>query len=382
MLQSCENFFLKCLDDVVDNKRITNNNSSNSSQHIPLEGHMASKIKAKPGVQRKVVSGKTYTVQSLRGLIDNENVKRTDTYLVNPLIVGIEEDFNVRVTTDPELRSHIDSIKESIRLYIGRENPENKVCHDGLGEVFPPLVVRVTEDGAILVVDGHCRETAIRELVADEGYDISLVYVKQTRENAAGRIGIMLRSSFSKDLSPYEKAIALTRLADNKDENGEPISDEPMSFPQISRFIGGSISPQRVEQLVLLGRAPQKVRELVADKEIVADTAIEILRKHRDNPAEAERIIVELVASKDRGRVGKALTRPSVPRKAAEGIYEVISRDAKVLKKQVDSIIKAAGEGDWEQESVTVTLPAGIVKQLLDQQAKAEAKPGAAEGAE
>lgn len=343
---------------------------------------MASKIKAKPGVQRKVVSGKTYTVQSLRGLIDNENVKRTDTYLVNPLIVGIQEDFNARIASSPALRPHIDSIKESIRQYIGRENPENKVCHDGLGEVFPALVVRVTDDGTILVVDGHCRQTAIRELISDEGYAISLVNVKQTREDSAGRIGIMLRSSFSKELSPYEKAIALTRLADNKDEKGEPLGTEPMSFPQISRFIGGSITPQRVEQLVLLGRAPLKVRELVASGEIVADTAIEILRKHRDNPVEAERVIVDLVASKAQGRVGKAVTRPSVPRKAAEGIYEVISRDAKVLKKQVDSIIKSAGDGEWENEQVTVTLPAGIVKQLLDQQAKAEAKGGAEEGAE
>lgn len=308
------------------------------------------------------------TIASLRGLAaETETVNRKDSFTVDPLIIGIEEGFNIRIASDPELRAHIDSIKESIRQHIGRHDPENKICHDGLLDVFPPVVIRVTDEGIILAVDGHSRTTAVRELITQEHYDIKSLDVVQTKEDARGRIGLMLRSGMGKAYTPLERAIALTRLADGLD------GQEGMSFPQISRFLGGSITPQRVEQLVILGRASDKVREAVAEKRIVADTVIEILRKHRDEPAVGEQKIFEMIDGNSKARpVGKAQSQPSVPRKAAAGIFQAIVKDSKTLTKQVESVAKK-GEG-WENEPMTVTLPAGVIAQLLEKSKAPAAK--------
>ncbi|SFF34721.1 hypothetical protein, partial [Paracidovorax wautersii] len=237
--------------------------------------------------------------------------------------------------------------------------PENKTCNDGLLDVFPSVVIRVTEEGVILVVDGHCRTTAIRELITEEDYEISSLDVVQTREDARGRIGLMLRSGMGKGYTPLERAIALTRLADGQD------GQEGMSFPQISRFLGGAITPQRVEQLVILGRASAKVQEAVAEKRIVADTVIDILRKHKDEPAVGEQKIFEMIDGNSKARpVGKAQSQPSVPRKAAAGIFQAIAKESKTLAKQIESVAKK-GDG-WEDEPMTVTLPAGVIAQLLE----------------
>ena len=328
------------------------------------------KVTKVAGAVAKVAKGQHRSINNLRGLAEAKmGVKRADTFRVEPLVLQIEPNFNVRVAGDPELRAHIDSIKATIRDYITRHDPENRHCELIPSDIIPDLIVRVTEEGEIFLVDGHCRTTAIRELI-EEGFVIEFVGVKSTAEDRKGRIMIMVRSSQGKDLAPIEKAKAFVELA-----------DEGMSFHEIARAMPNTVTPQRVEQLVLLGRAPQSVIRLVEEKRVTADSALEVVRKHRDNPAEAERILLELVNGKEEGDrpVGKGETRVSIPKKAQEGIYAAVVSESKTLNKQIKAL-EISGEEGWEEKMVNVTLPAGLVKQLLDQQARKAGKAEEATG--
>lgn len=305
------------------------------------------------------------TINNLRGLAEAKmGVKRVDSFRVDPRILQVERGFNVRVGSDPELRAHIDSIKNTIREFIIRDNAGNRHCELIPSDIIPDLIVRVTVEGEMFLVDGHCRTTAIRELI-EEGFTIEYIGVKSTVEDHIGRVMIMLRSSQAKNLAPIEKAKGFVTLA-----------DEGMGFHEISRFMGSSITPQRVEQLVLLGRAPEAIRHLIEEKKVTADSALEVIRKHRENPAEAERILVELVSGKQgsSGRpVGKGETRISIPKRTQEGIFKALVSESKGLVKQIKALESKGDEG-WEDEMVNVTLPAGVVKQILDQQARQASK--------
>lgn len=302
-----------------------------------------------------------YTVATLRGLAaeGDRGVRRVDAYRVNPRILELEEGFNVRVgmDRDPDLRAHVDSFKQVIRDYITKDDPDNRVCKGGLTDVIPALIVRVTEDGRILIVEGHSRTIAIRELIA-EGFDIQEVDVDVTKADAADRSVIMVRSSQAKGLAPIEKAIAFVRMAD---EFG-------WSFPKIAQECGGEakVTTQRVEQLVLLGRAPTEIHDMVIDRKVTADSAIEVIRKYRENPQEAVRVLQELVAGKGERRVGKGEVRVSIPRKAQDAMFDAVKRNVG-LSKQVQDL---ADQDGWEEIELQVSLPAGVVKQLLELQNK------------
>ena len=297
------------------------------------------------------------TIGTLRGLAGTADagVRRVDAYRADPRVLEIEEGFNVRVKDDPELRQHIDSIKASIVAYLTREDPDNRVSEGGLLDVFPAIQVRVTEEGNILVVDGHCRTTAIRELLA-EGWDIREIDLDPTKADPADRVVLMVRSSLGKSLLPIEKAEAFVRLVDNFG----------WTFPKIARNCGG-VTTQRVEQLVLLGHAPQDIRDMVIARKVTADTAIEIVRKHREDPQEAVRFLENLVASKGARPVGKAQTQLAIPRKVQQTVFQALHAGSKSLAKQISDL---EGQDGWEALEVQVSLPAGLVQQLLDLQNK------------
>ena len=310
-----------------------------------------------------------YKQNTLRGLAEagDGHVRRVDAYRVNPRILELEEGFNVRIgqERDPELRSHIEGFKQTIRDYITKTDPNNRVSKGGLSEVMPPLLVRVTDDGRILVVEGHSRTIATRELIA-EGFDIQELDVDVTKGDEADRNVVMVRSSQGKSLAPIEKAIAFVRMADRFN----------WSFPKIAQECGGGVTTQRVEQLVLLGRAPQEILDMVADRKVTADSAIEIVRKHRDNPQEAVRVLEALVAGTGSRRIGKGHVRASIPRRTQDALFDVFTRNAS-LSATIKGLSKDEG---WENVEVQVSLPAGIIQQLLQLQEKTGDNVAAADG--
>ena len=297
------------------------------------------------------------TIATLRGLAatTDAGVRRVDAYRVHPTILQIEEDFNVRIADDPELRAHIDAFKLSIVTYLTNEDPGNRVSKGGLLDVFPALVVRVTTDGDILVVEGHSRTVAMRELIAED-WDIQEVDVTATKLEAAERTALMVRSSLGKSLLPIEKARAFVRLVDNFG----------WSFPTIAQHCGG-ITPQRVEQLVLLGHASAEIQTLVENRQVTADSAIEVIRKHRETPDEATKVLTALVANKGNRPVGKGQIQVTIPRKIQQHVYEAIRASSGSIAKQLEAI---EGTDGWEDVEMEVKLPARVVQQLLALHAK------------
>ena len=292
------------------------------------------------------------TISTLRGLAatPDSGVRRIDSYRVDPRILQFEEGFNVRLAGDPELRAHIDSIKLSITTFLTKDDPENRVSKGGLLDVFPALTVRVTSEGDLLLIEGHCRTTAMRELIAD-GWDIQEVDVTASKLDAAERVVLMVRSSLSKGLLPIEKAHAFVQLADAFG----------WSFPMIAQHCGG-ITTQRVEQLVLLGRASPEIQAMVENRQVTADSAIEVIRKHREEPGEATKVLAELVAGKGDRPVGKGHIQVTIPRKVQQNVYEAISGRSKALAKQLEAI---EGKDGWEDMEMDIKLPARVVQQLL-----------------
>lgn len=302
-----------------------------------------------------------YTLTSFRGLAaqPESGVKRYDSFRVNPLILQVEEGFNLRLVGDEEGRLHVESIKSSIRLFITRNDPANRVWEGSLKEVFPALVVRLTEDGEILVVDGEHRLVAIRELIADEGFDIHYVDVEASKADAADRVVMMMRSSESRHLTPIDRSDGLVRLAD----------DFGWNFPKIAEHVG--MTTQRVEQLILLGRAHEDIQKAVRSKLITADSAIEIIRAHRAKPEEGVAVVAALVKAKiansEARPVGKGQTRASIPRKAQDAVFSAFAKSNRELGEKIDAL---GNQENWEEIQVDVKLPAGIVKLLLEIQAK------------
>jgi len=296
------------------------------------------------------------TIATIRGLAEtpNSGVRRINGYRVHPTVLQIEEGFNVRVSSDPDLRVHINSIKESITAYLTFENPKNKTSQGGLLDVFPALKIRVTNDGTLFIVDGHCRITAIRELIA-EGWDIQGIDIDASKLSAAERVASMGRSALGKGLRPIEKARLYVSLADTFG----------WSFPAIAQHCGGT--PQRVEQLVLLGRAPTEIQAMVENRNLTADSAIEMIRKHREHPEDATKFLTDLVASKGTRPVGKGQIQVTIPRKVQQHVYEAISARSGALAKQLEAI---EGTDGWEDAEMEIKLPAGVVQQLLVLHAK------------
>lgn len=309
--------------------------------------------------------------QTLRGMSNLDiGVHRKDSFQADPLLLHVEEGFNKRIVAEG-LREHIDSIKEAIKAHITRNDPEERKADATLEDVIGTLVIYVN-DGVLKLVDGHCRATAIRELIA-EGWIIELVRIYETKTNHAGRVALMLRTGSARELRPIERAMAFVELA-----------DDGLSFPDISRVIGGKVTPQRVEQLVLLGRAPESVRSAVIAGDMTADRAIEILRKHREDPSGAASEVEGLVQANDSNKpVGRSNAVKSksiaVPAQAAQGIYGALAKDASALNKAIQKI-EASGKEDWAEEPVTVHLPAGIVKELLERHAKEQERLAKGDG--
>ena len=311
-------------------------------------------------------AAKRGTSSSLRGLAGHgDGVSRKDGFRAEAQRLQIEKDFNARRMQDVAVLEHIASIKKTIAEYIARATEEGRSV-ESLHDVIGTLIVRVV-DGVIFVVDGNCRTCALHELLA-EGYTLPPIDLVQTHEDEAGRNLIMLRSAMGKDLTPLEKGVALVRLA-----------DKGMNYHEISRAVGNSLTAQRVEQLVLLARAPQPVLDQVAAGGLTADRAIELLRKHRGNAQAAEQEVKELVESKQGAKpVGRAAASVTVPKKAAEVIIHSVVKARRDLESQIKKLEKTGEEG-WENTLLNVSLPASVVRDLLQRQDKAAASAKAAE---
>lgn len=293
---------------------------------------------------------------------DREHIKRGDRYRVDPRLLYIEDGFNIRITSSPESRDQIDSIKASIVAYITKDNPENKTWTGDFLDVFPEIKAFVNKNAKLQVYDGYHRTIALHELMA-EGYDFHFVHVDARAVTDLEVRYAMLRSGLGMQHTPLEKALEYANLVNN---HGQTIT-------QIAA-LSGNVTLQRVEQLLLLGNADPEVHKLVLDKKITADATIEVLRKFRDDKKAGLAAVQKLVESKASGArtVGRAQVRMTMSKGAQEKLLTAIGAGAPKLAKTLEQFKEQHGD-QWESAPVQVELPAAVVAEILERMAKKSA---------
>lgn len=174
-----------------------------------------------------------------------EGINKQTQFKVDPRIIEIEPGFNAR----PIDRDHVNAFKESIKN----------------GSIIPPMFVRV-DDGRIILVDGHHRETAYLELI-DDGFEVMAVDVIQFRGNDADRIAHMITTAQGLPLTPLQLGISYRKLV-----------TFGWTQAQIAAKVGKSVT--HISQCIVLGESNTDVQGMVARKEVAAHTAIKAVKKH------------------------------------------------------------------------------------------------------
>lgn len=234
---------------------------------------------------------------SLKALAEakTEGINKATYFKVDPRIIEVEEGFNGRIE-GKDLDDYIAELKAAI---LGGAN-------------LPPLDVRV-EDGRVILVDGHCRTRAYKELI-EEGHEFKAVECRPFTGNAADRVAHMIGSSQGRPLSPLERAHAYLRLAKMGWEPG-----------QIAERVGKTQT--HVQQTMKLTELEGKAQHMIAKGKIAAHLALELVNKI--GPAKASERIIELVAKaeasgKKKATAKTAATVPSFPKEVTHKMIQAV----------------------------------------------------------
>lgn len=226
----------------------------------------------------------TMTKQTVKTLA----VGRSDTFKLKPADITVVPGFNVRAE-DEEWRAHIDQLKESIRA----------------NGVLEPLTVAYNKAlDRTELRHGHCRLTAVKELIA-EGLEIKSVDVRtEGRVNDAEAVLQIAVRNEGKPLRPIELAQVYKRL----EAYGWAVS-------MIAEKVGRSAS--HVSQLLQLTEAPEAVQQAVRAGKVSASLASQTVRDHG---AEAPAVIEGAVKAAKREGKTRATARhiQSGPRRTKE----------------------------------------------------------------
>jgi transcriptional regulator with XRE-family HTH domain len=228
-------------------------------------------------------------------------IKKVTDYLLDPRNIEIEPGFNGRdmENLSPRTRSHIDRMKEAIRA----------------GVIMPPLRVRVADK--IYVVEGHCRLTAYKELIA-EGEEIALVKCEQFNGNDEDRDFEVLNSS---------SQLHLTRL-----EQGRIYKRRAAYGWSVARIAERArMSPSYVEQNLMLANANADVQALLEADKISAKVALDALRKHGEQAGAV--LAAKLAGAKGGKLTGSSVSKappPKVVRRMTDAVGAFFSPDSPV----------------------------------------------------
>ena len=209
-------------------------------------------------------------------------VSRSALLNFNPLEINIQPGLNARDLTSPDTRVHIDYLKASIYQV-------------GFLPSHPLEIFSVGDE--VFVGAGHCRLTAVKELIA-EGFEIPTVpCVPEGR--GVNDVDRLLRQSTS------NSGKALTML-----EEGQLVKRAltfGLSIADVARRIGKSQSC--VAQLLDFQSAPAEVHQLVREGRVSATFAAETVREHA---TEATTILKDAVATAAAEGKTKATKKHSV----------------------------------------------------------------------
>ena len=213
---------------------------------------------------------------------------------IDPTKIQIKAGLNVRQLDDAENREHIDYLKASI-------------SENGFLKGHPLTIFQ--EGDAVFVSDGHCRITAVHELL-DEGLEI-LTVPCIAEERGVGEMDRILRQTTSnsgKRLTMLEEAYNVERL-----------KSFGMSLTEIARRFGKS--PGYVSQLLDFKAAPAEVIQMVKQGQVSATFAAETVRDHK---TEGVKILKDAVATAKSQGAKKATKKHSAIHQPKPKIIELV----------------------------------------------------------
>lgn len=281
---------------------------------------------------------------SVKKAMKDVGASSSDLWKVPADSIKILPDFNVRVDTE-DLQAHIEWLKDSIRA-------------EGLKDPLIGYVRREGDADVVYVTDGHCRLTAIRQLIA-EGVQIDRVPMTIMDRSVSEEdlvAGLLLFNS-GKSLTPYETGIVFKRL------KGYGWDEK-----KIAKQFGKTTT--YVSQLLTLMGAPREIRQLVAIGKVAAATAHEVFVKH--GAAAVEILMAGLATAASAGKTkvtakhlpdvawNKALKRQapamldSINSVRADAAYQQLSAETRARLDDLEAHLK---ETKAKLEKLQTTLP-------------------------
>jgi ParB family chromosome partitioning protein len=292
-------------------------------------------------------------MKSFKDMIKAGEVKRADAMKVALDDIHEQPGFNLRIEGE-DLEASIEAL----------------ATHIMDGGTYPPLEVRVREEGGVWVVDGHRRRRAL-VLARERGAPIEFVSIIAFNGNDAERTVRVMTSAEGRGLSPLEAAMGYKRLA--------AFDYTP---DQIAKAVGKT--RQHVDQLLILANAPAKVQKMVQAGEISAAAAVDVARKHGD---EAGKVLEgEMDKAKAAGKKkitagtikGKPLPPKVITRVVEEldGFLEGLDAEShrKLAEVKSGSVAQATVAVDAKTLNALVDAYQEIVDARAEQKRRAKAK--------
>lgn len=190
-------------------------------------------------------------IHSLRKLseADKENVKRANSFMIDPRIIQIEPGFNPRgmftenYWEQPDTLAHIEQFAKSYRK----------------GEFVPPIVVKVI-NGVPFVRDGEHRLRSLQKIIA-EGVPFARVEVVEASGDELAQAKTNFNANNGRQWSAVERAVHYGRF-----------KSYGMTVEEIANEVGRTV--QHVYQLLTILEMPLELKRRIQNGEISASAAI------------------------------------------------------------------------------------------------------------
>lgn len=224
------------------------------------------------------------------------------------------------------------------------------------GGTYPPVEIRIRQEGGVWLVDGHRRRRAILKCIergvplADKNGDV-WVNVTAFEGNDVKRAARILTSDERKTLGDLERARGYQRLA-----------AYGLSSTEIAAEVGRS--RPHVEQMLILANANRDVHELVRGGKVTASAAIEVVRKHGE---EAGALLGGKVAEKGGAKLKESDVKgKALPRKVVDEVADALGWFKKHgLNAEQRKAVAQAEKDPQQHAEVVVEVTAGALAELM-----------------
>lgn len=301
---------------------------------------------------------------TIAAMLKTRMISRTDKGMFIALAnIHIDPAFNKR-REGPKLQESIARLAAWLICPEAAARGEKKLRD--LTQYLPQLEAYPHPDlnGGVVVVEGHRRTRALL-LLQEQGYPMQLVPFRPFSGSAVDRKMRIASSNKQEPLDPLEAADLYHDLYVN----------DGLTHEQIAQ--GAGVTRQQVERLLVLADAPQEVKLQIIDGVIAADTAVDLVRTHRENSGEVIRQSLAEAQAQGKSRVtrttlkaaavaklaGQAL--PVLPKPLARDLATAANRVAREVPDDVKALVARYRSGESALGDQTVALTIRSLNALL-----------------